>query len=370
MSEYDGKKQIWFVAAGTGGHIFPGLALAREMQRRDGGLEALFFGTRDRLEAKLVPEAGFPMAFLVSGAWKGKGLLGRVGSLLAIAWGFLQVWGRLLRGRPRALVSVGGYVSVPTALAGRAFGVPLYILEPNIRAGLANRVLSRLAVRAYAAPGSDARTALHCPVEELGNPVREDLRPNPLRERVTRLLVLGGSQGARALCQASLWMARDAGFRERGVQLILQTGERNLKESEALKTELGLGAEVELLPFIRDIPSALEAADLVVARAGAMTVAELAVAGVPTIFVPFPFAADDHQRVNAEILAKAGACRVIDERQPAFESRLSAAITELAWAEDATTARRALAESFRRFARPRATAEIAQQILSLSASRG
>ncbi|MBS1984726.1 MAG: UDP-N-acetylglucosamine--N-acetylmuramyl-(pentapeptide) pyrophosphoryl-undecaprenol N-acetylglucosamine transferase [Bdellovibrionales bacterium] len=362
--------RIWFVAAGTGGHIFPGISVAREIRRLSPQADILFFGTQDRLESTLVPKAGFPLKILSAAPWKGRGGLARFAALGSVAAGFFQVVALLCRQRPDVLVSVGGYVSVPTALACRMFLVPLVILEPNICSGLANRLLSRMARRAFCAPGSDALQKLKCPVVDAGNPVREDLRPMPVRETVRRVLVLGGSQGALALCRASLQAARDLKFAERGVQLVLQSGDKNLAASEQLRRDWGVEACTQIVPFIDDIPSALEAADVALARAGAMTVTELSVTGVPTVFVPFPFAADDHQRVNAQILERAGAAFMVDEREADFNGRLQAVLTQLCLAPDNLALRTRLAREFKRHGRPQATREITQQILSMLQARG
>jgi UDP-N-acetylglucosamine--N-acetylmuramyl-(pentapeptide) pyrophosphoryl-undecaprenol N-acetylglucosamine transferase len=358
------KPYAWFVAAGTGGHIFPGLNLARALGAQNPGIEFLFFGTRDRLEARLVPKAGFPIRFLSAGRWKGTGLLGRLLGFVHLGFGFFQSCAQILRRRPDFLVSVGGYVSFPLALACRLFGVPVYLLEPNIRAGLANRVISRWAHLAFSTPGSDSAKVLSCPVVEAGNPIREDLRPVEIRERAHRVLVLGGSQGARSLCRVALKAARELDLAGRDVELVLQTGEANLAEAQKLKTELGLGSQVQVLAFIDDVPASLVRADFVMARAGAMTVAELAAAGLPTLFVPFPFAADDHQRVNAEILAKEGAALCVDEREENFEGKVLAALSAHVLDEGNLGRRQALSAAFLAWSRPRAAHDISQRILA------
>lgn len=363
------KPVIWFVAAGTGGHIFPGLSLANEIRKARPGAQFLFFGTRDRLEAKIIPKAGQPIRFLSASPWKGRNPLMRLFAVFPMLTGFFQVVAMLLRGpRPDLLVSVGGYVSVPTTLACRLFGVPVTILEPNIRAGVANRLLSRFARKAFCSPGSDALKRLACPVEDTGIPVREDLRPVAVREKVTRILVLGGSQGALSLCKASILAARDLELRTKGVELVLQTGERNFEQSLAWVQEFTQDGVVRPVAFIDDVPTALAGADLVIARAGAMTVAELAIAGIPTIFVPFPFAADDHQRVNAKILADAGAAFLVDERDGNLEYMLGERIKELCFDPRAYVLRTGLAANFRGFGRPEAARSISKQALSLAAA--
>jgi UDP-N-acetylglucosamine--N-acetylmuramyl-(pentapeptide) pyrophosphoryl-undecaprenol N-acetylglucosamine transferase len=357
-------KYVWLVAAGTGGHIFPGLNLARALGQDDPGIEFLFFGTRDRLEARLVPKAGFPISFLSAGRWKGMGAVGRVLGFWHLMVGFFQSCRQIIKRRPDFLVSVGGYVSFPLALACRLFGVPVYLLEPNIRAGLANRVISRWARMAFSTPGSDSSKVFSCPVIEAGNPIREDLRPTEIRERVARVLVLGGSQGARSLCRVALRAAKELGFAEAGIELVVQTGEGNLAETQKLKSEFGLGERVQITAFIDDVPASLARADFVLARAGAMTVAELAAAGMPTLFVPFPFAADDHQRVNAEILAKEGAALCVDERTDGFEDKALAVLRAHVLEDGNLEKRRMLSKRFLDWSRPRAARDISSRILA------
>lgn len=354
--------RVWFVAAGTGGHIFPGLAVAKELKHLRPNADVLFFGTQNRLEARLVPEAGYPLATLAAAPWKGRGIFSRFGALFSLGMGFFQVLGRVLKDRPSALVSVGGYVSVPVALACRLRGVPLVILEPNIRAGLANRMLSRIARLAYCAPGADALSVFRCPVSDAGNPVREGLAEVPVRPQVFKIFVLGGSQGAAALCRAGLHLARDLQFRAKGLKLVIQSGQAYYDESLALRAKLGLEDCVEILPFIQDVPTALREADLVIARAGAMTVTELAIMGLPTVFVPFPHAADDHQRKNAGLLVTAGAARMVDERDGEFEPRLQASVAALL---DSRTERESLHAAFLKFGRPHATQTIVRGVLEV-----
>ena len=361
--------RIWFVAAGTGGHIFPGVALANEIKRVEPAAEILFFGSKDRLEAQLVPKAGYPIHFLAAAPWKGRGIFSRLMALVMVKVGFFQVLSLMMKGRPDVLVSVGGYISVPTALAAWVCRVPLILLEPNIRAGLANRLISRLARKAFCAPGSDALKVFTCPVEDAGNPIREDIRPVKIREEVKTLLILGGSQGAMSLCQAGLRAFAKLTLLYPSVRLVLQAGAKNQDIAQSLQKELGLGEKSQVLPFIDNVPEALSAADIVVARAGAMTVAELCASGLPTVFVPFPFAADDHQRLNARLLVNDGASLMVDEKDGDLTEMLTREMERLCGIEGRTL-RPELSNHILRWARPRATQEIAQQILSMRAPRG
>jgi UDP-N-acetylglucosamine--N-acetylmuramyl-(pentapeptide) pyrophosphoryl-undecaprenol N-acetylglucosamine transferase len=363
----DSQRRVWIVAAGTGGHIFPGLSIAKKLLQKDPSIRVLFWGSRDRLESKLIPKHGYEIQLLSAGRWKGHGILGRLSSLVALGIGFLQVMQRLLFvERPRFLLSVGGYVSFPLALACGLMRVPIFLLEPNICAGLANRVVSRWARFAFCSPASDAQELFKCPVEDLGSPVREDLKALELRPQVKEILVLGGSQGAMALNTAILKTYKNLNLASRGIQLTVQSGEAHLEKTRALKSELGLGESVAVKSFIDNIAEEFARKDLVIARSGAMTVAELATVGMPTIFVPYPFAADDHQRKNAELLEKDNAAWMIEQTNKDFESRLQERVEQIISSADSLELRKVRSQNFMRWSRPKAAEQIVERILSLS----
>jgi len=358
------RSLYWIVAAGTGGHIFPGINLAKAIAQKNSESEFLFFGTSDRLEARLVPAHGFKIKFLKASRWKGSGFLARVFGLIIILRGVFEAVLCYFQNRPNAIISVGGYVSVPLIIATRIFRVPLFIVEPNIRAGLANRVFSRFAKKAYTTPGSDALSRFKCPVLDVGSPVRNDIRPTEIRVKVKKIYVLGGSQGALSLCRATLEMARDLNFLDNGIELELQSGENNLEQSLEWQREFGVEDCTRVVPFIYKIPSALSAADVVVARAGASTIAELSVAGLPTVFVPYPYAADNHQWVNAKMLADDKAAVLVDERSGGFAEELSSAIQALCLSSDNFDLRKTLSTRFKKWSRPHADQTIAHDILT------
>ncbi len=358
------SKSIWVVAAGTGGHIFPGLTLVEELKRQDPSLEFLFFGTHNRLEARLVPAHHHRIFFLQASPWKGKGLVARLSGLGDLAVGMLQVLMLLLKGRPRALISIGGYVSVPVALPCILFRVPFFIHEPNICSGMANRWLSYFARKAFTAPGSDALKKLKCEVHDAGNPVRSDIKAVTLRSEAKKILVLGGSQGALSLCRASLEALREmkhAGFKG---ELMLQSGEKNFEQSLEWQKEFEVDDVSTVVPFINKVSQALQDHDVVVARAGAMTLAELSIAGLPTILVPFPYAADDHQRVNARLLQESGAALVADEMDSGFLEKLTDQMRSLAIGDSNFEKRKSLNQELLKWARPDAARDIAQKILA------
>lgn len=358
------EKNIWIVAAGTGGHIFPGLAVARKIQETDSRTRISFFGTKDRLEEKIIPKHGFKINFLGAKQWKGRGLLDRVYSLFSLVKSTFQIWRLIPKEKPTALISVGGYVSMPLGLACWLRSIPIFLIEPNIRAGIANVILSRFARKAFTVMGSDALKKFHCPTLETGNPVWGVFEANPIREKAKNLLILGGSQGARVLCHVGLNAFSRLKNRGVDIRLFLQSGEKNLEDAMELKKSLKLGDECEVGPFVDNIPQRLQWADVVIARAGAMTLTELSLSQVPCILVPFPQAADDHQRVNASLWAVAGAALLVDEKEKDFEKKLEDQLHLLVAAPNSYEHRKKMSEVLGTFARPNATQKIVSEILA------
>lgn len=299
---------------GTGGHLFPGLALAAELSRRDAGHQVMFVGTRRGLEARRVPAAGYRLATIEVRGLKGHGLLGWLGGLLRLPRAVLQAW-RVISGfRPEVVVGVGGYASAPVVMAAWLRRRPVVLLEQNALPGFTNRVLGRLARAVVVAFGEAESFFARRKVHLLGNPVRAELlraagQPLPGRRN---LLIFGGSQGARALNQALPPALQQASRRLGGLNIRHQTGEPDYQQVYDHYQRLGLEVRVER--FIEDMAQALQWADLVICRAGATTVAELAVMGRPAVLVPYPYAADDHQTINARALVSAGAARLLPQR--------------------------------------------------------
>jgi UDP-N-acetylglucosamine--N-acetylmuramyl-(pentapeptide) pyrophosphoryl-undecaprenol N-acetylglucosamine transferase len=319
---------VLIMAGGTGGHVFPALAVAKVL--RDRGVAVVWLGVPGSMESRLVPANGFPIEWVRVAGIRGKGLAAWLLAPLRIMNAVAQAMGVLRRVQPRSVLGAGGYVSGPGGIAAWLLRVPLLIHEQNAVAGMTNRWLARLANQVLEAfPGSfgpkvRART--------IGNPVRADiaaLPPPPVRfagrESRPRLLVFGGSQGALRLnIVVPQALARVAP--EIRPQVRHQTGERGLEAARAAYADARVAAEV--LPFIDDMAEALSWADLAVCRAGAMTIAELQAAGLGAIFVPFAVATDDHQTKNADVMVRSGAARVIQERDLTPE-RLGEAISEL-----------------------------------------
>lgn len=318
---------VLIMAGGTGGHIFPGLAVARALRERD--VPVVWLGSVGGLECRLVPEAGLPLETVAISALRGKGALALLLAPLRLLRAVWQAISVLRRHRPRSVLSLGGFAAGPGGLAAWLLGRPLLVHEQNRIAGFTNRTLARLARRLLA--GFPDVHGLAGSVENVGNPVRAEIaavaspdqrlagRTGPLR-----LLVVGGSQGARALNRAVPALLQR--LAPQAVDVRQQCGPRMLDEARAAHAEAGTTASVE--PFIADMAAAYAWADLVLCRSGALTVAELAAAGVASVLVPFPAAVDDHQTANADFLVEGGAALRVAEGED-FADRLAAAIAPL-----------------------------------------
>ena len=305
---------------GTGGHLFPGLALAEEVKTRHPKNDVLFVGTARGLEARVVPLAGFPIELIDVGPLKRQGLLGLVKGLFRLPRALFQSLRIIRTFDPDVVVGVGGYASGPVLLAAWLQGIPTAVQEQNALPGFTNKVLGRL-VKACFISFEEARAGFPAKkVHLLGNPIRSAFLDNYLHEKVPdqrlSLLVTGGSQGAHGLnlpvAEAIELLAPLLGDR---LRVLHQTGEKDAKEIAARYQQLSsTRADLRASPFIDGMAKAYAEADLVVCRAGATTIAELTCCKKASILVPFPFAADDHQTVNARSLVAAGAAILIQER--------------------------------------------------------
>ncbi|HLF98624.1 MAG TPA: undecaprenyldiphospho-muramoylpentapeptide beta-N-acetylglucosaminyltransferase [Methylococcaceae bacterium] len=298
--------RVVIMAGGTGGHVFPALAVAGWLRER--GCEVTWIGTRKGLEARLVPEAGIPMDWIDAEGVRGRGMLERVKAVYRLAKAFVQALGILRRRKPQVALGLGGFASAPGGLAAWLLRVPLVIHEQNRVPGTSNRLLAVLARKVLEAfPDSfPYKAGALC----TGNPLRREVAA--LREREPRatgaplkLLVLGGSQGASALNRL---VPEAAAKLEKSLAIRHQSGAPMYEETRELYARYGVQAEVTA--FIADMAEAYRWADVAVCRAGAMTVSELCAAGLPAVLVPFPYAIDDHQTANARYLADAGAARL------------------------------------------------------------
>ncbi len=301
---------------GTGGHVFPGIALAEEVVTRHPANDVVFVGTARGLEAKVVPQAGFPIELIDVKGLKGKGLLDSLRNLLLLPLAFVQSVAILRKWRPDVVVGVGGYASGPVVLMAWLLRIPTAVQEQNAIAGFTNRVLGRFVNAAFTAFPEAVRQFPRRKVFQLGNPIRKTLMDNYMmpasRHPDPRLLVFGGSQGAHALNMRVLEaLPHLADLRDR-IRITHQTGAKDREYVE--KGYLACGFQPDVREFISDMSGAYAEADLVVCRAGATTLAELTVCKKPSILVPFPAAADNHQVQNALSLASAGAAVMIEER--------------------------------------------------------
>lgn len=365
--------RIVVTGGGTGGHVFPGIAVAEALKRLAPEAEVLFVGGAAGLEATAVPEAGFPFR-----AVPARGLLGR--RLLAVPmvfWillrGMLASY-RILHGfDPDVVFATGGYVSGAVSIVGRLLGKPLILHEQNSVPGLTNRMLSRVATEVHLnIPGARRFFARRRHLKLSGNPIRQNVlagdRDRALREyglqneRIT-ILILGGSQGARSINRAAvnaIHLLRD----RRDIQFIVQTGQRDYHRAHHKLR--AVRDHVRVRPFIRNMGDAYRVADLVVARSGAMTLTEIAVCGKASILIPFPHATHDHQEANARVLAEAGAASVI--RDGDLDGELLA--SEIAKVIDTPRKLREMCNSALLMARPDAAEKIAAALVRHAAGNG
>jgi len=297
---------------GTGGHVIPALAIANEL-KKSYGAEVLFIGTARGIENRLVPAAGYPLQLVRVGALKNVSLMTRAKTAFDLP---RAVWdaGRMLNEfAPDVVIGVGGYASGPAMLAAVVKHIPTLAFEPNVVPGFANRVVAKFVSGAAVHFEETAKYFRHA--EVTGVPVRQAFfEIPPKRGGTPTLLVFGGSQGAHAINEAMFRCLPELQRQATGIHIIHQTGERDYNDALAAYRRLGetgLGESAEVFKFIEDMPAGFARADLVVCRSGASTVAEITAAAKPAIFVPFPHAADDHQRVNAEALARVGAAVLV-----------------------------------------------------------
>ncbi|WP_346837148.1 undecaprenyldiphospho-muramoylpentapeptide beta-N-acetylglucosaminyltransferase [Microbulbifer sp. SAOS-129_SWC] len=312
MSDVNGRfsnKKFLLMAGGTGGHVFPALAVARALMNE--GAQVEWLGTRRGIEAQLIPEAGIELHFITVEGVRGKGKLALLKAPLQIARAVSQARAVIKRVAPDAVLGFGGFATGPGGVAARISGIPLIIHEQNAVPGTTNRLLARIANRVLEAFPSGLPGG-----EQVGNPVRDEIAALPAPEQrigkvqPLRLLVLGGSLGAVAINELvpQALSLLPVALRP---QVIHQAGKRHL--DIARKSYQQAGVEAEVVPFIADMAAAYGAADLIICRAGALTVSEIAAAGVGAIMVPFPFAIDDHQTKNGEWLQRAGGAVVLQQ---------------------------------------------------------
>jgi UDP-N-acetylglucosamine--N-acetylmuramyl-(pentapeptide) pyrophosphoryl-undecaprenol N-acetylglucosamine transferase len=349
---------------GTGGHVIPALAIAQELQKRYGA-EVLFIGTARGIENRLVPAAGFPLRLVQVGALNKVSLKTRVRTLFDLPRAVWDARRILSEFAPDVVIGVGGYASGPAMLAAILKRIPTLAFEPNVVPGFANRVVARMV---SAAAVHFQETARYFPRAVVtGVPVRDaffKIAGTAMGNDKPTLLVFGGSQGANAINQAMIQCLPELVKQVPNIHIIHQTGERDYNDAQAAYQKAGSSAEV--YPFITDMPAFFARADLILCRSGASTVAEITAAGKPAVFVPFPRAADDHQRVNAQALERAGAAVVAEETRL---ERVWLADTLAALLADPGRLQR-MSQAARKLAHPDAAADIAAMAARLAGVGG
>jgi UDP-N-acetylglucosamine--N-acetylmuramyl-(pentapeptide) pyrophosphoryl-undecaprenol N-acetylglucosamine transferase len=358
--------RVLIAAGGTGGHIYPGIAVAKEVMRRDASSEVRFVGTARGLETRLVPQAGFELSLIESAGLKNVGFVARVRGVLVLPRSFFAARRLIREFRPDIVVGAGGYVSGPVLLTAALMRIPTLVMESNALPGFTNRRLARFVDKAAVTfdaalpyfPGKGVVT---------GNPVRReffDIPPKPRDATRFSLLVFGGSQGARAINDAMV-AALPHLEAERGVLNVThQTGEADFEKVNAGYMDAGWGEQADVRRYIDNMVESFSHTDLIICRAGATTSAELVAAGKAAIMIPFPQAADDHQRKNAEALQAGGAARMILQQELTGE-RLAAEIAALVKAPDELTR---MEEASRKLARGDAAATTVDLIEELVSS--
>jgi UDP-N-acetylglucosamine--N-acetylmuramyl-(pentapeptide) pyrophosphoryl-undecaprenol N-acetylglucosamine transferase len=368
--DMEGEPHVRVVIAGggTGGHLYPGIAVAREWLSRQPDAQISFAGTAHGIEARVVPREGFALDLIRSAGLKGKSLADRVRGALLLPLSVADAWRVVSARRPHIVIGVGGYSSGPVVLVAALRGTPTMLLEQNAVPGLTNRLLARY-VRAAGVNFDSTREFFGSKAFVSGNPVRPEFvaavgpsLESSVHEHVsiTRVLVFGGSQGAHAINVAMVAAAAELAAGGPALHLTHQTGERDVEMVRAGYRQAGVQADVE--PFLYDMGRRLGQADLIVCRAGATTLAEIAAAGKAAILVPLPTATDDHQRKNAEALAGDGAAEVLLQSEMTGHT-LAGRIQALAADPD----RRArIATAARQLARPDAARVIVDRGMALA----
>lgn len=356
------RPTIFMAGGGTGGHVFPLLAVARALQAALPEVQPIFIGTDRGLEGNVVPSAGYPLELLGTLPFRGGGVAGASRGLLSVAKTLPRARALLIQHKPKAVFSVGGYAAVPIALGARLGGIPLALMEPNMTPGLANRLVGPVARRVYTSFEETSRSFPAAAVLRTGVALRPGFDPSPYewkgtRGQVLRVLVLGGSQGARSLNEI---VAPALSRIKVPLSIVHQVGKGNLIAFRQRYAELRRpGASV--IEFIEDMPAAIRSADLVISRAGAGAIAEICAIGRPSILVPLP-ASGDHQLHNAQGLERVGAAVCLHGKRATVEA-ISEQVSELAQVPERLAG---MAASATAWGRPDAANRVAHDLLALA----
>lgn len=305
--------RLIMAGGGTGGHLFPGLAVAREFQRRDAGTEILFVGSERGIENRILPQEGFSLEAVPIKGIKGRGARGLLEALYSVPVSFIRSLGIIARFRPEGCIGLGGYASAPLLFAAAVKRIRCAIMEQNLRPGLTNRILGWVVNRVFTTFKESTPYFPHSKVVETGTPVRWQDLPQVKKEDKLTLLVFGGSAGAHRINMCvidALGRLKDLAG---GLQVVHQTGEMDYNPIQDAYSSLPFNSEVN--PFIDRMDQTYARADLIVCRAGASTIAEITAFGKAAVLVPYPYAADDHQRLNAQALKACGAAEMILDQE-------------------------------------------------------
>jgi len=333
--------KLLIAGGGTGGHLFPGMAVAEEFLSRDPSNQVLFVGTERGIEARAVPAAGYSIELISAAGIRGKGLTSQIKGTAMMFYGYSQSRRILKSFRPDMVLGVGGYASLPMVLAAKGLQIRRYIHEQNAIPGMTNKLLARFADRVFVTLEESVKFFPQERILVTGNPLRRQIlnmvaKRNPSAElsppdgasaqKAFRIFVFGGSQGAHAINSAMIAALPHLENLSGQLEICHQTGENDCTEVRAAYTQGGISANVQ--PFISDMAAEYHKADLIICRAGATTIAEVTACGKACLFIPFPHAVDDHQRRNAEALLKKHACYMLLEHELSGE-RLNEMIREL-----------------------------------------
>ncbi|HEU0031054.1 MAG TPA: undecaprenyldiphospho-muramoylpentapeptide beta-N-acetylglucosaminyltransferase [Kofleriaceae bacterium] len=362
--------RVLIAGGGTGGHLFPGVAIAEELRARDPDAAIRFVGTQRGIEARVLPELGWDLQTIEVSGLKTVGALGAIRGLFRLPRALWQARKLVKQFQPDAVVGVGGYASGPVVLMAKLRGVPTAICEQNSIPGLTNKILGRVARAVFLSFEESRRFFKPKKVVMSGNPVRRELlqkllavAPAPAGDTV-HVLVCGGSQGAVAVNELAA-AALSALATQYRLQITHQTGEKDLATTEQRYAAAGVTAECRA--FIKDMAAAYERADLIIGRAGATTVAELAIAGKPAIFIPYPFAADNHQEINASEMAEAGAALMFRQSELTAD-KLAEALRPLLDPATGPARRSEMGAAMKRLAKPGAAAAVVDWCARAAAS--
>lgn len=359
-----GKLRVLIAGGGTGGHIIPALAIARDLTEHYEA-EVRFVGTSRGLETRLVPQAGYPLELIQVGQLNNVSLMTRFKTLLGLPLGLFSCFGLLKKFRPHVVVGVGGYASGPAMMAAILRRTPTLAFEPNAMPGLVNRWIGKR-VSAAAVNFAPAMQYFRN-AEATGIPVRREFfalqQRDPLLSSQRQLLVFGGSQGARILNTLMPQIAARLLESVPGLMILHQAGARHAEAAQAAYAQSGADpGRWQVHAFLDDMPLRFQSADLVLSRSGASTVAELAAAGKASLLIPFAAAADDHQKKNAEVLAADGAALLLVEAEASADRLLKELVALLNDPKRLQT----MGEAARRFAHPDAAQRIAQMVMALA----